>query len=190
MWPWGHLAVGYLLYTALARVRTGRPPSGAAALLVAFGTQFPDLIDKPLAWGFGVLPSGRVGAHSLPIATVVVLVWYASAQYRKRPELGVAFTVGYLTHPFADALLALVQGHTEYVAYLLWPLFDLPFYSTDGIVLASLGPFDLTVYGAVQIGLILVAYGVWVADGTPGLGTLGRAFGGTSEHDRTPDPDQ
>jgi len=177
MWPWGHLAVGYLLYTAFVRVRTGYPPGNTAALALLFGTQFPDLVDKPLAWGLGVLPHGRVGAHSLPIAVVVVSLVYAYARHRGRPDLAVAFAVGYLTHPFADAFLALSQGRTEYVTYLLWPLSDLRPYDTDGIVLASLGPFELTLYGVAQLGLALVAYGVWVADGSPGLDTLYRLLG-------------
>lgn len=189
MWPWGHLAVGYLLYTALARVLTGRPPGGAAALFVAFGTQFPDLVDKPLAWGLGVLPHGRVGTHSLPIAAVVVVLAYAYARYRGCPELSVAFAVGYLPHPFADGLLALSQGQTEYLTYLLWPLVDLAPYDTDGIVLASHGPFELTVYGVVQMGLVLVAYGGWIADGRPGLDTLRRLLGfdGGSDPEATVD---
>lgn len=185
MWPWGHLAVGYLLYSTLVRARTGRAPSGPAALAVALGTQFPDLIDKPLAWGLGVLPHGRTLAHSLFTATIVVVLGYAYARHRGRAELGVAFGVGYLTHPFADGLLPLVQGHTEYVAYLLWPLFGLPFYSTDATVLVSLGWFDLTVYGLFQLGLAVVAYAVWVADGRPGLGTFRRSLG-LADDDRDP----
>ncbi len=177
MWPWGHLAVGYLLYSALGHFHAGRSPSGAAALFVAFGTQFPDVVDKPLAWGLGVLPHGRVGAHSLPIVAVVLALAYAYARYRGRSDLAVAFGVGYLTHPFADAFLALSQSRTEYVTYLLWPLTDLVPYDTDGTVLTSLGGFELTVYGVAQLGLVLIAYGVWAADGRPGRETFRRVLG-------------
>ena len=187
MWPWGHLAVGYLLHTAFVRVRAGRSPSGLAALAVAFGTQFPDLIDKPLAWWLGVLPSGRTLAHSVLTALIVSALLYALARRRNATDLAVAFAVGYLSHPFADALLPLLQGHTEYVAYLLWPLLGLPFYQTEAIVLASVGNFDLTVYGVAQLGLALLAVVVWVLDGAPGLAELGQLLGVGEDRDPAPD---
>jgi membrane-bound metal-dependent hydrolase YbcI (DUF457 family) len=187
MWPWGHLAVGYLLYTAFVRMRAGRAPSGGAALAVAVGTQFPDLIDKPLAWWLGVLPGGRTLAHSVLTAVIVSALVYALARRFDSTDLAVAFGVGYLSHPFADAFLPLLQGHTEYVAHLLWPLLGLPFYQTEAIVLASVGSFDLTVYGVAQLGLAALAVGIWILDGTPGLGTLGRLVGIGKDRDPAPD---
>jgi len=71
MWPWGHLAVGYLLWSVLVRDRRFRPPTGAETLLLAVGTQFPDAVDKPLAWSLGVLPNGRSLAHSVFLATAL-----------------------------------------------------------------------------------------------------------------------
>ena len=59
MLPWGHLAVGYLAYSLAVRVRSGGPPAGLAVAALAVGTQFPDLIDKPLVSWVSVLPSGR-----------------------------------------------------------------------------------------------------------------------------------
>lgn len=35
MWPWGHLAVGYLVYSAYTRVRYGLPPSVLPVVLLA-----------------------------------------------------------------------------------------------------------------------------------------------------------
>ncbi|PSP76130.1 metal-dependent hydrolase [Halobacteriales archaeon QS_3_64_16] len=190
MWPWGHLAVGYLLYTAFVRMRERQAPSEWAALAVAFGTQFPDLIDKPLAWWLGVLPSGRTFAHSVLTALIVAALVYALARRRNATGLAIAFVVGYLSHSFADALLPLLQSHTEYVAYLLWPLLGLPFYQTEATVLASVGSFDLTVYGVAQLGLVLLALVVWVLDGAPGLHTLGRLFGIGEERGSDPNPDR
>jgi membrane-bound metal-dependent hydrolase YbcI (DUF457 family) len=187
MWPWGHLAVGYLLYRVFVRVRGGRAPGGPATLAVAFGTQFPDLIDKPLAWWLGVLPSGRTLAHSVLTALIVSALLYALARRRNATDLAVAFAVGYLSHPLADAFLPLFQGHAEYVAYLLWPLLGLPFYRTEATVLASVGSFDLTVYGLIQLGLALLAVVVWLLDGAPGLAELGRLFGVGEERDPAPD---
>ena len=71
MWPWGHLAVGYLVYSGLSRWRFGRLPGSVATLAVALGTQLPDLVDKPLAWTVNVLASGRSLAHSLDRKSVV-----------------------------------------------------------------------------------------------------------------------
>ncbi|HET7325515.1 MAG TPA: metal-dependent hydrolase, partial [Halococcus sp.] len=110
MWPWGHLAVGYLLYSAFARRRFDRPPDDAAALCVAVGTQFPDIVDKPLAWTFHLLPSGRSFAHSLLTAAIVcgVVGWYAHR--REQPHVATAFAVGYVSHLFTDALSPLLGG--------------------------------------------------------------------------------
>ena len=55
MWPWGHLAAGYPVYTAYTRLHTGDPPADVPALVALLGTQLPDLVDKPLA----VLPTVR-----------------------------------------------------------------------------------------------------------------------------------
>ena len=63
MWPWDHLAFGYVWYTLASRGWDGRPPSNAAAIALAVGTQFPDLVDKPLAWWLDVLPAGRSLGH-------------------------------------------------------------------------------------------------------------------------------
>ena len=48
MWPWEHLTIGYLAYSLLSRLAWRRPPTVGTAITVAFGTQFPDLVDKPL----------------------------------------------------------------------------------------------------------------------------------------------
>jgi hypothetical protein len=77
MWPWGHLALGYLLYSPFARARFGRPPTDRATLLLAFGTQLPDLVDKPLAWRLDVLPAGRTLGHSLLSVVAVSALVYA-----------------------------------------------------------------------------------------------------------------
>ena len=94
MWPWGHAAAGYLLYTLWARRRFHRPPAGAATLALAVGTQFPDLVDKPLAWTFGISPSGRAGAHSLLIAIPLLLMLWVGLPDRHRRSLWGAFAAG------------------------------------------------------------------------------------------------
>ena len=64
MWPWGHLVFGYLLYL-LVRPRAWRNGDRFAVIVLMIGTQVPDIVDKPLAWWFGVLPSGVVSGVSV-----------------------------------------------------------------------------------------------------------------------------
>ncbi|MCL7419035.1 MAG: metal-dependent hydrolase, partial [Halalkalicoccus sp.] len=90
MWPWGHAALAYVLYSALRR-RRGGSPGGVATIVVVFASQLPDLIDKPLAWTLGVIPSGRMLAHAPAVALplCVAVYWYFAR--RSRAEYGVAF---------------------------------------------------------------------------------------------------
>ncbi|EMA53666.1 MULTISPECIES: metal-dependent hydrolase [Halococcus] len=172
MWPWGHLAVGYLLYSGLSRWQFDRVPGSVATLAVAFGTQFPDLVDKPLAWTFGVLASGRSLTHSLLTAVVIcgLVVWYA--RRHDHSTVGIAFAVGYLSHPFADGVLSFVSGDYQYLAYLGWPLLDLPPYDTSAGFVARVLGVEFTPFFALQIALVAVAFVVWVRDGRPGLAAV------------------
>jgi membrane-bound metal-dependent hydrolase YbcI (DUF457 family) len=172
VWPWGHLAVGYVLYSVLVRVRLDRSPDGVAALIVAFSTQFPDLVDKPLAWTFGVLTSGRSLAHSLLTATVVIalIAWYA--RRRDRSELAVAFAVGYLSHLFGDALGPLLDGEYVYLSSLGWPLLPPPPYTHEGGILAHFQGLTFTAMSVFEIALMVAVFGLWLRDGVPGLAVL------------------
>jgi hypothetical protein len=170
--------VGYLLYSTVFRLRRGRSPTGAEAAVLAVGTQFPDLVDKPLSWSLGLLPAGRSLAHSLlAVAAVSVVVRFATRRF-DRPTLSFAFSLGYLTHPLVDGFKPLLAGDFQYVAYLFWPLFGyrLPHYTGFRIVifeplepLLGLEPTDLnmTLYFAVQAALFAAAFAVWLVDGAP-----------------------
>lgn len=175
MWPWGHLAVGYLLYALFARSRNGRAPGGPATVLLALGTQFPDLVDKPLAWTFGVLPTGRSLAHSLLVAAVVIVVLSAYCRRSDRTELANAFSIGYLSHLAADVLYPVLRGEFELVTFLLWPLLPLPVYDAELSFLAHLLNLRLTLSVAFEIVLGLVALGLWTRHGTPGFAIVRRA---------------
>ncbi|WP_135820846.1 metal-dependent hydrolase [Halostella litorea] len=178
MWPWGHLAAGYLLWTALVRERRFRPPTGAEAVLLAVGTQFPDLVDKPLAWSLGVLPNGRSLAHSMFVAAAVVAVAVALARRRDRPVLGVAFGVGYGVHLATDALPTLAAGRYADLAFLAWPLLPAVEYDTDPSFAAHFLGIEPTPLFLFEIGLSAVALAVWVRDGTPGVDALRATLGG------------
>jgi hypothetical protein len=182
MWPWEHLAVGYVLFTLLARA-FGRPVDGASALAVAFGTQFPDLVDKPLAWSFAVLPSGTTLAHSLLVAVPVAALVVAVGRRRGRATVGAAFAVGYLSHLPADLLYGLLtEGGPVSVGALLWPLVEQTPSGSEGLfatVLYYVSEYRAFLATPRAVGYLLfegallgLAFALWIADGTPGVGVV------------------
>lgn len=170
MWPWGHLAVGYLGYSLVCRYKTSRPPSAVGAILLVIGTQFPDLLGKPLAWTFGVLPSGRSLFHSV-LTCVVILggLWYWSKHTQKDWRIPLhAFAFGYVSHLFGDALNPLMHGEFSRVSFLLWPLLPTLEYETQQSFIAHFTQIDPTPFFTVQILLTISVGFLWIADGTPG----------------------
>lgn len=172
MWPWAHLAVGYLLYTALVWYRGHRVPTDLSALALALGTQAPDLIDKPLAWYLPILPGGRSLAHSLFAVAVVLTGTVAVRRYRARAGPWVAFAVGYATHPLADAVDPIYFDAYEDLSFLLWPLTSIPAKETGGGLAAVITRTELTSLFAGQILLTALALSVWVSQGRPGLAPI------------------
>jgi len=167
MWPWGHLAVGYLLYSVYSHRIRDRPPSDYAVIALAIGTQFPDAIDKPLAWTAGVLPNGRSLAHSVLIAALVI--WVLSVVIRHHQQsLVTAFSIGYLAHLFGDALYPLVSGDVSALGFLGWPLVPAIESGTDKSFLAHFMSLELTLFVAFEFGLTLFVFGIWIYDGLPG----------------------
>lgn len=162
MWPWAHAAVGYLLYIGYA-YRQGFPLRGPAVVATVAGTQAPDLVDKPLAWTFTVLPAGRSLGHSLLFAALVAgLCWYVVARSFDRQAVALGAAVGYVSHLFADGLGAMLAGRWADLSYLAWPLLPLPEYETEPSFAAHFLAFefsDLTLFG---FALTALAAGVWV----------------------------
>ncbi|WP_254535867.1 metal-dependent hydrolase [Halomarina litorea] len=171
MWPWGHAAFGYLLYRALLSAR-GSTPTGLPVLALGVGTQFPDLVDKPLAWSFALLPSGRSLAHSLLTAALVIGVGGAVARRYDRRDVAAAFGVGYLSHLLGDALLPLVRLDVVFLRFLAWPLVPPPPYERDSSFAEHLVSLEVTPFFAFGLALTALAVALWVRDGLPGLGTL------------------
>ncbi len=128
MFPWTHAAFGYALLLVLA-VALSRRVSRAELLAVVVGTQLPDLVDKPLAWWFNVLPSGRSLAHSLVVAVPLLVLVLAVAWYRSHPAVGAAFALGYASHLLGDTYVELLYWRTEDLSFLLYPF--LPAYPYD-----------------------------------------------------------
>ncbi|AQL43337.1 hypothetical protein BV210_11835 [Halorientalis sp. IM1011] len=173
MWPWGHAAVGYLLYTAYRWFRFDLRPHGVAVVALAVGTQFPDLIDKPLAWQFALLPNGRSFGHSLLVAAVLLaVVWVVARRFDARESV-VAFGIGYVGHLFGDALYPALAGDFHYVGFLGWPLIPAIEYDlSSGGFLDHLFALDLGSLALFELGLTVVAVGLWYHHGCPGLWVL------------------
>ncbi|PSP69797.1 metal-dependent hydrolase [Halobacteriales archaeon QH_6_68_27] len=172
MWPWGHLAAGYLVYTAYTRLHIGDPPADVPALVALLGTQLPDLVDKPLAWSLAVLPTGRSLGHSLVVGAVVLPVAWALAARRDARPLAAALSVGWLSHLLGDALYPLVDGEFAHVAFLAWPLLPLPAYEVEASFAAHFALLSPSPTLAFELALVALASLAWHADGYPGLATV------------------
>lgn len=170
MLPWGRAAVGYLLYTAVCRYsdRKGPTAGGAAVLVLAVGTQFADLVDKPLAWYLGALPSGRSLAHSLFVAVALLIVLDRLAVRYDRRDLSVAFTVGHLTHLAGDTIYGLGDG-VEAFSFLLWPVIPQTGTETGYTILQMLIELTLSPVGLFESVLFVAATGLWISHRAPGL---------------------
>jgi len=174
MWPWGHLAVGYLVYSAYQRARFDCSPRDKPILALFLGTQFPDLVDKPLALTFGVLPSGRSFAHSLIVTVLVIAGLRLLVQNRRQITIMDAFSIGYLTHLLADAIQSLVATESASLAFLVWPILPLVYPSTDHSILDLFRSIEVTPFFVFQLALVVLAFGFWLRDDTPGLAALKR----------------
>ncbi|WP_227354025.1 metal-dependent hydrolase [Haladaptatus salinisoli] len=180
MWPWEHLAFGYLLYSAYSHVVAGRSPRSDAVVVLGFATQLPDLVDKPLAWSLAVLPSGHSLAHSLVSALPLSALALALAHRARRTDIGVAFAVGYLSHLAGDVIYPVAVGKEPSLEFLLWPLVRVPadrtgagflarFRDYFGDYLTYLDDPALTGYLALELGLFLAVFALWLFDGMPGV---------------------
>lgn len=177
MWPWEHLAVGYVGYSLWCRA-TGRTADRSGAIAMALGTQFPDLVDKPLGWGTALLPTGTSLAHSalvaLPFVAVVVMITHRLG----RGADGEAFGVGYLLHLPADALYSLLLGGGIDAKFLLWPLIPAESSAATSVLRVTLNHFTVLPsivaspvglrFLVFELALLSAAAGLWLLDGRPG----------------------
>ncbi|QCC52860.1 metal-dependent hydrolase [Halapricum salinum] len=174
MWPWGHLALGYVLYSLGRRAGRRAPPTDQQTLALALGTQLPDLIDKPLAWWVPILPGGRTLGHSLVFAVPLVLVLGWVAHRRGRRSWVVAFAVGYASHLAGDLYLAVAWGNYYELNILLWPLTPTVLYDAQPSVLWHLSSITLTPLFLAELALGAFVVALWLADGRPGIGSVRR----------------
>jgi len=185
MWPWEHLAVGYVLYSLLRHAVARAPPTGPGAVAVGIGAVLPDLIDKPLAWVLRITSSGYSIAHSLFVAPAVCVAAVALARRFGHRRVGVAFAVGYGSHLAGDVVYPLFLGRGLAPSVVLWPAVDQP-PSDAGVgfvalVVRYLGRYarqmaalEPTPYLLFQSALALCVLLLWAVDGAPGVATLYR----------------
>jgi hypothetical protein len=191
MWPWGHLAFGYVIYSLTSRGWFDEPPRGPSVYLLAFATQLPDLVDKPLSWVFGVFPTGYSVAHSVFVAVPVAVAVALVAWRWNRLAVGVAFVVGYWSHLVGDLLVGAVTEQQYVIERVLWPVATLPPYAvrmsafdrgleyfTEFVahLRATNDPTLLLLY----LGPFVAAFVIWIVDGMPGIPWIRRRTVGTS----------
>jgi len=121
VFPPEHFLVAFIPLLTYIIVRDKQFPDRRFVAVVFAGTQFPDLIDKPLAYQFGIIPSGRVFMHSLPTAIPVLLVVGFYGWKTNRVRLGAAFVFSHLSHLLADNRRMLIQQNPQIPPELLWP---------------------------------------------------------------------
>ncbi|OAQ51064.1 hypothetical protein HTG_18425 [Natrinema mahii] len=183
MWPWEHAIVGYLSYSLFCHLVFRTAPGGLDAFAVVFASVLPDLIDKPLAWEFGVFEAGYALGHSVFFAVPLSIVVGTIAHRVGRPRLALAFPIGYLLHLPGDILYSYASEGVLYVGIVLWPIAVVPgdpakrsfveaFGSLFGRYVQTLLAGDVSTYVWIQFALAGLAFLVWLYDGLPVLRDL------------------
>jgi hypothetical protein len=178
MWPWGHLAVAYLSYVIVVRLR-GENQQYLPLVAVIIGSQLPDIVDKPLAWSFEILPAGRSLMHSLITVLLVVTVVYWVSQRFQRENIAIGLGIGMVSHILVDpdpsVVIGLLQGQwsqSQWMMYLLWPLLPVPPYPSDLSFIQVFLSFRLNPFEIFEFILFAVAVIVWIRSDTPGYKTI------------------
>jgi hypothetical protein len=171
MLPFGHAAFGYLCYSLYTRRYLSHPPIGLAVFALGLGTQFPDLIDKPLTWTVPLLPYGRSLGHSLFTLAALYTLLRIWSTYPDHRVLVNAFAIGYGTHLFGDGIGPVISGDYLTLGFLFWPITPVP--------VSSVGSFSefflsltLTPLLAAEAILTVCGLAVWFHDGLPGVKDL------------------
>lgn len=183
MWPWEHFAVAYVTFSLYGRLSGRVRVDDTSVLFLALATQLPDLVDKPLAWVFSVMPDGTTIAHSIFVAVPLAVAVHWRSTLRGRPDIGIAFGVGYLWHLLGDILYPALRGGNPAYTKVLWPVFTkhgsaepilerIGGYSQDYLTYL-LGP-EGRVYLGMEFLLVAGTVALWFADGRPGAGWIVR----------------
>ncbi|QUO46872.1 MULTISPECIES: metal-dependent hydrolase [Halorubrum] len=184
MWPWGHLAVGYVAFSAFLRLGLGERPSDRGVIVLAVATQLPDLVDKPLAWQFGLLSNGIGAAHSLLVGVPAAVALGLFLRSKGYTEFGVAVAVGHASHVLGDLLFAALFSRPPVLPAFLWPVYSTPAAPAPGLGAktwqllldsrALLGGATGRSYFLIEALLLCGTVALWFLDGKPGWGLLRR----------------
>jgi membrane-bound metal-dependent hydrolase YbcI (DUF457 family) len=163
MFPLEHFLVASLPVLMYALICNGHLPSIRLTAVTFIGSQFPDLVDKPLAYQFGLIPSGRVFMHSLPIALPFLLgiIIYGWKTERNRLSLGFAFA--YVSHLVADNYRPLFGPHPQIRSDLLWPFVE-PVSRPDVPSWAGVGGIHTTLWTAFSFLILLTTGTIIIID--------------------------
>lgn len=183
MWPWEHAIMGYVVYSLFSRLVYQDSPTGLESVAVVFASVLPDLIDKPLAWEFGVFDAGYAIGHSIFFAVLLSIAVGLVARSVGRPRTGLAFALGYILHLPADVLDAYVRGGVFQPELMLWPVetvsdsghehgFVDQFLQLFAQYQTELLAGELSTYIWIQLGLTTFASLLWLYDGAPVLREL------------------
>lgn len=195
MWPWEHAAVAYLVYSLFSHTYYRESPGALAALTVVFASVLPDLIDKPLAYQYGVFDTGYALGHSVLFAVPIAVLVGVVTKWIGRPRVGLAFAVGYLLYLPGDVVPHYFRG-TERFDVLFWPITEAGGTGgADGLVDLTLTYFveywavltasNPPTYLLIQTGIVAFTGLLWLYDGAPVLresliatyGAVGTAVG-------------
>lgn len=180
MWPWEHVLFAYVFLSVYVHLRYRFPPGELPVVALVFGSALPDIVDKPLAWQFGLFETGWNVAHSIFVAVPVSLLVYAVARRWGHSRVGTAFGFGYLLHFVGDVLPASISRNRLYLDPILWPLGN-PTVSQNhesfsgGVqylfaqYIGQLLSFELTPVLTLQLLSVVLGIGLWLYDGRPGL---------------------
>lgn len=161
MFPHEHLLVALLPIVVYVGVRDRQLPTRGVVFATVVGSQFPDLIDKPLAHQFGILPSGRVFMHSLPFAIPIAVCILAYGWQTNRPRVAGAFVVAYVLHLVGDTYQILRTRQIP--ADLLWPFVaaqsrpKVPFW-------AGVGGINVRLWTVFSVAVLTVTLGMVLRD--------------------------
>ena len=180
MWPWEHAILGYVVYSLFCHAYYRDSPGGLEAFTVVFASVLPDIIDKPLAWEFGVFDSGYALGHSLFFAIPLSIAVGLLARRAGRGRAGLAFAIGYLLHLPADVLDGYLRGDVVDFGILFWPVergagfgHERDLYSQFlhhfGQYQTELAASDPSTYILAQLALAGFAALLWLVDGAPVL---------------------
>ena len=142
--PIKHVLLAVVPVACYTVVRRRRIPSGAVVLTAVWAGLFADLVDKPLAWQLGLIPSGRMVAHSLVLSVPLIVGVLLSTVRINHLQYGLVFAWGHLSHIAVDFSSVLSRGTESYwFPNLFWPLLPANPDRTVGYA-DNLPVFDLT----------------------------------------------